>query len=184
MEPLIPLLAFSAIILFAAFFSCVGGYSIIHGFFSDAPFVPSSRKKRLTMIELADIKQGDAAVDLGCGNGSLLIEAAKKGAYATGIESNPFLTAASRMRARIAGLQNRITIIKKDLFQYDLGAVDIVFLYLSPHTLEKLKEKLEKELKPGARVISNTFPIPGWTPKKEQDGVFLYIKDEKSPTIQ
>ena len=176
MEPLIPLLTLSAIILFAVLFSLIGGHIIIHGFFSDAPFVPSSRKKRRIMIGLADIKEGETIVDLGCGNGSLLIESAKKGACATGIESNPFLAALSRMRARIARLQNRISIIKKDLFQYDLSAADIIFVYLFPHTLEKLKEKLEKELKPGTRIVSNTFLIPGWTPKKTEGGGFLYIK--------
>lgn len=184
MEMLTPTLFLAAIVLIAGFFSVVGGFFIIHGFFSDAPFVPSNRRKQRIMLELADIRAGETVIDAGSGSGSLLIASARLDARAIGIESNPLLVLYSRIRALADATRKNITVIRENLFSYSFREADVLFLYLFPKTIEKLKEKLEKELKPGARIISNTFPIPGWTPKKERDGVFLYIKREKSSIMQ
>lgn len=184
METLLPTLSLAAIVLVVSFFCVVAGFFIIHGFFSDAPFVPSSRRKRRAMLDCADIRTGETVIDAGSGDGSLLIASAGRGARAIGIESNPFLVLYSRIRALSSARCNNITIIRGNLFSHSFREADVLFLYLFPQTLEKLKEKLEKELRPGARVISNTFPITGWTPEKEHDKVFLYIKREKSSTMQ
>lgn len=183
-EQLLPILALAVTVFIAVVFCIAGGFFIIHGFFADAPFVPSSRKKRHAMLELARIQTGETVIDAGSGDGSLLIASAERGARAIGIESNPLLVLYSRIRALPAGELRNITIIRGNLFLYPFHTADVLFLYLFPKTIEKLKEKLEKELKPGCRIVSNTFPIPGWTPEKEQGNVFLYIKREKSPIMQ
>ena len=176
MEALILTLLLAATILVASFFCIVGGFFIIHGLIADAPFVPSSRRKRRAMLELADIRVGETVIDPGSGDGSLLIASARRGANAIGIESNPLLVLYSRIRAASRARQGAVSIIRENLFSYPFRSANVVFIYLFPQTIEKLKGKLEKELKPGVRVISNTFPIPGWTPEKEKDGVFLYRK--------
>ncbi|KKU70383.1 MAG: hypothetical protein UX94_C0007G0012 [Parcubacteria group bacterium GW2011_GWA2_47_21] len=183
MKMLLPTISLAAIVLVAGLFSFVGGFFIIHGFFSDAPFVPSSSKKRRAMLDLARVHAGETIIDAGSGDGSLVIASAGRGAHAIGIESNPLLVFYSRIRILRNTERRNITIIRGNLFSQPFHSADILFLYLFPKTIEKLKEKLEKELKPGCRVVSNTFPIPGWTPEKEQDDVFLYIKREKSSTI-
>ncbi len=183
METLLPTLFLAAIVLIASFFCIVGGFFIVHGFLADAPFVPSSRRKRRAMLDLADVRAGETVIDAGSGDGSLLITSARRGARAIGIESNPLLVLYSRIRASWSAERHSVTVIRGNLFSHPFHSADVLFLYLFPQTIEKLKEKLEKELKPGCRVVSNTFPIPGWTPEKEQDGVFLYVKREKSSTI-
>jgi len=184
MEKLLSTISLAAIVLVAGLFSVVGGFFIIHGFFSDAPFVPSSRRKRRAMLDLAGVRAGETVIDAGSGDGSLLFASAERGAHAIGIESNPLLVLYSRIRALPKAERKNITIIRGDLFSHSFHSANVLFLYLFPKTIEKLKEKLGKELKPGCRVVSNTFPISGWTPEKEQDGVFLYIKQEKSSIMQ
>ena len=184
MEKLLSTISLAAIVLVAGLFSVVGGFFIIHGFFSDAPFVPSSRRKRRAMLELANTQAGETVIDAGSGDGSLLIASARRGARAIGIESNPLLVLYSRIRASWSAERHSVTIIRGNLFSHPFHSADVLFLYLFPQTIEKLKEKLEKELKSSCRVVSNTFPISGWTPEKEHDGVFLYVKREKSSIMQ
>lgn len=161
--------------LFAIVFFIFELYVGVIGSFKGAPFVPSKPHRIKTMIELANIIPGTKIIDLGSGDGAILIEAARSGAMATGVEMNPFLIPYSRWRARRAGVQNRVTIIKGDISNFSIGHADVIFLYLLTKSLVKLKAKLAAELKPGTRVVSNGFEIPGWTPVQEKDGVFLYV---------
>lgn len=126
------------------------------------------------MLELADIKAGETVVDLGSGDGTLCIEAAKRGANAVGIEINPFLVRISRWRAKRAGVAGQVNVIKKNFWNCPLTDIDVVFLYLWPETLERLEKKLREELKPGSRIISNNFPIKNWAPIAEKNHVYLY----------
>ena len=87
---------------------------------------------------------------------------------------NPFLIPYSRWRAKRAGVGDRTTFIKGEIKNFSLRDTHVVFLYLLPGLLAKLSPKLTSELTPGALVISNGFPIPGWTPAQKKDGVFLY----------
>lgn len=160
----------------AALFLIFEFYAVVVGEIKGAPFIRSSKIKIKIMLELADIKPGDKVVDLGSGDGTLLLGAARLGAKAEGIEINPFLVFYSRWRAHQAGFKDQITIIKVDFFAYPLRDVDVIFLYLWPKTNKLLKDKLFKEAKAGAKIISSAFPILGWQPTKEKDGVFLYIK--------
>lgn len=170
------LAAFLAIILgiFSVLFITLEFYVGVIGYIKGAPFVASKPERIKTMIDLANIKQGMRVVDLGSGDGSILIAAARRGAYAVGIEMNPFLIPYSRWRARRAGMQDRTMFIRGDIKDYPLRDVDVVFLYLLPSLLSKISTKLSSELKPNALVISNGFPILSWTPIGEKNGVFLY----------
>lgn len=170
------LAALLAIILsiFSIIFIALEFYVGVIGYIKGAPFVPSKPKRIQTMIELANITEGMRVVDLGSGDGSILIAAARRGAHAMGVEMNPFLIPYSRWRARRAGVGDRTTFMRGEIKNCPLGNVDVVFLYLLPSLLGKISIKLSSELKPGACVISNAFPILGWTPVVEKDGVFLY----------
>ncbi len=171
---LITMIFTSAIIIFAASFLIVEIYVVIVGHLKGAPYVRSKKDKIKTMLELADIKPGEVVVDLGSGDGSILIEAAKRGAIAMGIEINPFLVWHSRRHVRRAGLEDKIKILKSDFRSRHLGNADVIFLYLWPSTIEELQEKFSRELKPGTRIVSNGFPLLRLEPHALKNGVFIY----------
>ena len=149
-------------------------YALIVGFRNGAPFVRSRKNKRAAMLALARIKKDETAMDLGSGDGTLLIEAARVGAHGVGVEINPFLVWYSRLRARINGLERRITVQKGNFHDFPIGNADVVFIYLLTKTNASLRKKFERELKPSARVVANDFPVSGWQPTETRDGVFLY----------
>jgi SAM-dependent methyltransferase len=149
--------------------------------FTNAPYVPMRRRELKRLLSLAKISAGDRVVDLGSGDGKLVLAAAEAGAQAIGVERQPLLVWGSRVRAHLRGLDGRATFVRGNLFAYDLREADIVCCYLMPKAMARLQEKFERELKPGARVLSNAFSIPGWEPATvDRDGktapIFLYIK--------
>ena len=162
------------ILLLAGLFLLFDFYVVIIGHLKGAPYVPSSRKRVRKMIELAELKPGEIVVDLGSGDGKILIEAAKLGCFATGLEINPFLVWFSRFRAARNGLSGKIKILRQDLNKYSLNEADVVFVYLWPETIDKLSAKFSRELKPESRLVSNAFSLSGIEPYKKEDNVFLY----------
>lgn len=144
-----------------------------------APFVPSPIEIIERMLESANVKRGDVVVDLGCGDGRILVTAVQKfGAKAVGIELNPKLVKeASEMIARL-GLQNHAKVIRGDIFEADLSQADVVTLYLTTGSNEKLRPKLEQSLRPGARVVSHDYGIRGWNPIDVQE-VFVHNRRHK-----
>lgn len=130
-----------------------------------APYVASPTRIVDRMLELASIKPGETLYDLGSGDGRILIAAAGKyKAKAVGVEISPKLAAEATERIRQAGLQNRAKVIEGDLLETDLSGADVVTIYLATSLNEKLRPRLEKYLKPGARVISHDYAVPGWKP--------------------
>lgn len=158
----------------AVLFMIVEIFAVFVGEWYGAPYVKSKKEKVAVMLEFAAIRPGEKVIDLGSGDGTLVIEAARRGAHAAGIEINPFLVWYSRFMIKRAGFKNRIPIVQGDFRKFPLSNADVVFIYLWPSTIEKLKEKLFQELKPGARIISNGFPIKGWRHIIEKDKVYLY----------
>lgn len=146
----------------------------IAGHFYGAPFVPSKRRKIGVMLDLASIVPGEKVVDLGSGDGSVILGAARRGAAAVGVEINPFLVWFSRTRAKFQHLDDAAKVVRGNLKDYDLKGTNVVFIYLWPSTIESLKEKLQHELAPGARIVSNDFPINGWPAILEKENVYLY----------
>ncbi|MDP3710649.1 MAG: methyltransferase domain-containing protein [bacterium] len=174
---LLPIFIISFVLLLAGLFLIFDLYVVVIGHLKGAPYVPSSRKRVMKMLELADLKPGENVVDLGSGDGKILIEAAKLGCFATGLEINPFLVWFSRFRAARRNLSGRIKILRQDFNKYPLREADVVFVYLWPETIDKLSIKFRRELKPEARIVSNAFSMAGTVPLKTSDNVFLYKKD-------
>jgi len=131
------------------------------------PFVPSPLSVVRRMLGLAELKPSQLLYDLGAGDGAIVtVAAAEFGARAIGIEIRADLAERGNRRIAQAGLEGRARIISGDLFSFDLHEADIVALYLYPGVNERLRPKLERELRPGAKVVSHDYPIAGWTPSR------------------
>lgn len=130
-----------------------------------APFVSSPQRAVEKMLEMADLKPGETLYDLGCGDGRILIAAAKRYHVKTvGIEISERLAKTAEDNVKVSGLENDVKIIHGDFMKADLSDADVVTLYLMTAANEKLRPDLEKYLKKDARVVSYDYPIPGWTP--------------------
>ena len=145
-------------------------------FYLGAIFMPTPDEAVITMISLLNIQPGEKAVDLGSGDGKLVIALAKAGANVEGYEINPFLVWISRKNIKKAKLTDSAVIHQKDFWKIDFSPFSIVTLYGVPYIMDKLEEKLKKELKPGARVASNYFGFSSWEPLQKEKNVSLYIK--------
>jgi len=122
------------------------------------------------MLVLAELKPGEIFYDLGAGDGRTVIMAAQEfGARAVGIELREDLAKKALQTVYQLGLQDRVTILHSNLFDVDISPADVVFLYLTTSANEKVKPKLEAELKPGARVVSHDYEIVGWKPFKVEE---------------
>ncbi|MCS7115318.1 MAG: class I SAM-dependent methyltransferase [Candidatus Bathyarchaeota archaeon] len=132
-----------------------------------APFVPTPLPVVRHMLVLAELKPGEVFFDLGAGDGRTVIMAAKEfGARAVGVELREDLAKKALSTVYEEKLQDRVTIVNGDMFDVDLSSADVVFLYLTTSANEKIKPKLETELRKGARVVSHDYEIVGWKPAK------------------
>ena len=133
----------------------------------DAPFVPSDPRVIREMLRLANLKKGELLYDLGSGDGRIVFMAAEEfGARAIGVEIREDLVKRAVMKAKEKDLLGRVKFIHGNFFNVDIRDADVVTLFLLTSTNEKLRPKLERELKPGARVVSHEFEIRGWKPDK------------------
>lgn len=135
-----------------------------------APFVPSPTIVVEYMLKLAELKAGEVLFDMGSGDGRTVIMAAKTfGARGVGIELREDLAKKAMSNIHESGLDNRVTIMNTDMFNINLTAADVVYLYLTTSANEKIKPKLESDLKKGARVVSHDYAIIGWRPTKVEN---------------
>ncbi len=144
-----------------------------------APHVPSSEEAVRKMLEIAELKNGEQLYDLGSGDGRIIIMAAKEfGARAVGVELREDLVQHTRKKIEELGLMDMVRVVHGDLMQVNIEPADVVTLYLTTSANEKVAPKLQKELRPGARVVSFCFKMPGWEPTKTMDldtrTIFLY----------
>jgi len=134
----------------------------------DVPFVPTTEQAVEAMLKLADVKASDVVYDLGCGDGRIVIAAVKKyGARGVGIDINPVRIGEAKENAKKEHVEDRVQFIEKDLFEADVKDATVVTLFLLSSVNLKLRPKLLAELKPGTRVVSNTFDMGDWKPEKE-----------------
>ncbi len=130
------------------------------------------------MLRLASVQPGEVVFDLGSGDGRIVIMAAEKfGARGVGIEIDEKLVEESRKAVEAKGLQDKVKIIHANVFDVDLRPADVVTLYVGPTILELLRAHMERTLRPGTRVVSHQYEIPGWRPSQVLDleRVFLYL---------
>lgn len=132
----------------------------------DVPYVPTNQAVVDAMLDLAGLKSGDIHYDLGCGDGRIVISAAKRGAIATGIDLDPERIKEANENARKAGVADKVTFIEGDLFNFDFSKADVLTLYLLPSVNLKLRPKILKELKPGTKVVSHAFDMGDWKPEQ------------------
>jgi hypothetical protein len=133
------------------------------------PYVPSPTTVVSQMLELAEVGPADVLIDMGSGDGRIVLTAAKlRGARGLGIEIQEPLVALSIEAARREGVADRARFVRQDLFNTDVSEATVVTLYLLPHTVNQLEGKLRRELRPGTRVLSHDYPIAGWLPETWQ----------------
>lgn len=145
------------------------------GIYSGPVYVPSTDIQIAEMLELAQLKKSDRCVDLGSGDGKLVIALAQQGYHAVGIENNPFLVWISRRMIRSLGLQERASIKWGNFWNQGYTAYSVVFVYATESIMGRLGQKLHTELKPGSRVISNHFQFPKWRLDAQKNGVHRYL---------
>jgi SAM-dependent methyltransferase len=150
----------------------------------DVPYVRSSNAVVDGMLKLARTQKSDIVYDLGCGDGRIVIAAAKDyGARGVGIDINPELIQEARENARKAHVEALAKFEVNDLFDADIHNATVVALYLLPNVNLRLRPKLLRELKPGTRVVSHNWGMGDWKPDKEEtvDGrtIYLWIIPEK-----
>jgi SAM-dependent methyltransferase len=144
----------------------------------DVPYVPSPNNVVDAMLKLAEVKKTDKVYDLGCGDGRIVITAAKQfGSQGVGVDINPERVQEARANAKSAGVDKLVTFREGDLFEADIKDATVVTLYLLPDVNVKLRPKLFRDLKPGTRVVSHSFDMGDWKADKQinVDGRTLYL---------
>jgi hypothetical protein len=130
-----------------------------------APYVPTNQPTVEAMLRIANVGAEDYVIDLGSGDGRILITAAKKhGARGLGVDLDPQLIKESLENAKLAGVSARVRFEQRDLLETRLGAASVITLYLLPNINLKLRPRLLKELKPGSRIVAHDFDLGDWKP--------------------
>jgi len=130
-----------------------------------APYIPTPEAIVVRMLDAAHVKPTDTVYDLGAGDGRIVIMAAQRyGAKAVGVEIMPDLCRSATQRILTLGLADRVQMMEDSVFRVDLSPATVVTMFFLTTSNERIKPNLEKYLKPGARVVSNEFPIKGWRP--------------------
>lgn len=130
----------------------------------EVPFVVTPPHVVERMLQLADVKAEDRLVDLGSGDGRIVIAAAQRGAFGRGLEIDESLVKLSKEKAKALGLERRAEFVNQDIFEANYSEYSVITMYLLPEFNEKLRPKLLKELKPGARIVSHEWDMGAWEP--------------------
>ena len=134
----------------------------------DIHFVPTPDDVVEAMLRLADVGANDVVYDLGSGDGRIPITAARRfGARGVGIDLDPKLVAEAARNAQQAGVADRVRFVEGDIFEADISPATVVTLYLLTSINERLRPKLQKELRPGTRIVSHQFGMGDWAPERE-----------------
>ncbi len=150
----------------------------------NVPWVPTRRQLIEHVMRLAKPGPGKVFYDLGCGDGRVVIEAAKRGSIGVCVELRRELIEQAMENARKEKVYDKIRFINDSFFNIDLGDADIVYMYLLTRVNAQLRPKLERELRLGTRVVTLDFEVPGWRPVQVERHVvagmtrvlYLYVK--------
>jgi len=148
------------------------------------PYVPTGPQTVAAMLKLAGIEKDDLLFDLGCGDGRIVITAAKEfGTHGIGVDIDPERIKEARQNAQAEGVANLVEFRQADLFDTDIRKATVVTLYLLPEVNLKLRPKLWRDLKPGTRVVSHAFDMGDWKPDKQEhiegSDIFLWTIKER-----
>jgi SAM-dependent methyltransferase len=144
---------------------------------SGLPWVPTHRQRIHKALEISELRPGEILYDLGAGDGRVLVLAARQyGAHAVGIELSPAHCALAWLRGLLSGVSNLVSIRWGNFYKMNLEEADVVFAYLTPDHAARIRSQLEKQLHPGARVVTISADIEGWEPAAfdSNDLIFLY----------
>ena len=131
------------------------------------PYVPSPQSVVSDMLRYAEVGADDFLIDLGSGDGRIVLTAAKLfGARGFGVEIKENLVKRANEAAHKEGLADRVKFVKQDLFKTDISKATVITMYLLPDTVNLLKDKFLAELRPGTRIVSHDYPLTGWIPEK------------------
>jgi SAM-dependent methyltransferase len=132
---------------------------------SKLPYVPTPQIVVDEMLKLAKVAAGDHVIDLGSGDGRMIITAARNfKASGLGVDIDAKLVDLANKQAKAGGVADRVRFVEQDMFKADIGPATVVTLYVMPDFMEKLRPKLLSELKPGARIVAHDYYINGWYP--------------------
>jgi len=150
----------------------------------DVPYVASKPEVVKAMLTIANIDSTDIIYDLGCGDGRIVITAAKEyGASGVGVDIDPNRIQEANENAERENVTDKVKFIEQDLFDVDFSSASVVTLYLLPYVNLKLRPKLLEQLKPGTRVVSNEFDMGDWKPEKEikvgESTIYFWVIPEK-----
>jgi predicted O-methyltransferase YrrM len=133
----------------------------------DVPFVPTDEKIVVKMLEMARVTKADRLIDLGSGDGRIVITAARRyGAKGMGVEIDPALVQKARENAKAAGVADRATFVEGDIFEANIRDATVITMYLLPDVNMRLRPKLLSDLKPGTRIVSHNYDLGDWKPQK------------------
>lgn len=130
----------------------------------DSVWVPTSPELVEKMLDMANVTAKDFVIDLGSGDGRMVIAAAKRGARALGVEFNPEMVKLSEQAARDAGVADKASFVQGDMFEADISKATVLALFLLPDNLRRLEPKF-RALRPGTRIVVNSFGVPDWKPE-------------------
>lgn len=166
------------ILLFLEMFTIAAVVWVVWSSVIGAPWLPTPESSVRRMLEMAQVSDEDFVYDLGSGDGRIVIMAAEEfGARSVGVEADPLRALWARLKIWRRNLQHQIKVLRGNFFETDLSDATVVTIYQGHNVNMKIREKLSRDLKPGARVVSYRFIVSGWTPVSTTDdsSIFLYI---------
>jgi SAM-dependent methyltransferase len=146
------------------------------------PFVPTPLEVVDRMLEFGAVKKGDIVYDLGSGDGRVVIRAAKQyGVNGVGIEVDSMLVESARAEAKREGVDHLVEFRREDALKADISAATVVTLYMLPSFNKQLRPVLEKQLKPGSRIVAHDYPIDGWEPVNWEEMPLIDTRPQVAP---
>ena len=145
-------------------------------FLNGAPYEPSDDDEVKRMVSLLEIKQGEKSVDVGSGDGRVVIAMAEEGAIAYGFENDGYLVKESRRNIQRAKMSQTAFIRQTDFWDEEYGSFDKIIVFQFGTVMERLEKKFESELRDGTYVVSQFWKFPNWKYVKKIGDVYLYIK--------
>jgi protein-L-isoaspartate O-methyltransferase len=149
-------------------------YLLFYSMLKGAPYAPIHKEHLPTMLKLLKIKPGEKAVDIGAGDGRIVIALARAGADAYGWEINPLLVLWAKWNILRSGMRGKAHVELKNFLKADFSDYDIFTTYLTQFGMKNVEKKLTEQAKPTARIAADFFQLPSWKATKHEDTIYLY----------